>query len=98
MTNSAGVVHDGLVLRLSFPASGDIFAVGPEMAVKLAEQLGLDSKQAERTGQVVAELTRQVNPSGTSDVAFEFHKTGTELTIQARHGSQTSEARVPLGA
>jgi hypothetical protein len=97
MTNSTGVVHDGLVLRLSFPASGDIFVVGPEMAVKLAEQLGLDAGQAERTGQVVTELTRQVDPAGTSDVAFEFHKTGAELKIQARRGSQTSEARVPLG-
>jgi hypothetical protein len=98
MTNSAGAVHDGLVLRLSFPASGDIFLVGPEMAVKLAEQLGLDAAQAERTGQVVTELTRQVDPSGASDVAFEFHKTGAELKIQARQGTQTSEARVSLGA
>lgn len=98
MTNSTGAVHDGLVLRLSIPASGDIFVVGPEMAVKLAEQLGLDAGQAERAGRVVTELTQQVNPSGASDVAFEFHKAGDELKIQATHGSETSEARVSLGA
>jgi hypothetical protein len=98
MTNSAGAVHDGLVLRLSFPASGEIFVVGPEMAVKLAEQLGLDAAQAERAGQTVAELTRKVDPSGASDVAFEFHKAGAELRIQARQGTQASEARVSLGA
>jgi hypothetical protein len=97
MTNTTGVVHDGLVLRLSLPASGDMYVVGPEMAVKLAQQLGLDTVQAERAGQVVTELTRQVDPSGASDVAVEFHKAGAELKITARHGTQTSEARVPLG-
>ena len=98
MTNTAGAVHDGLVLRLSFPASGDIFVVGPEMAVKLAEQLGLDAAQAERAGQVVTELTGKVDPAGASNVVVEFHKAGAELKIQARQGAQTSEARVSLGA
>ena len=97
MTNTTGAVHDGLVLRLSLPASGDMYVVGPEMAVKLAQQLGLDTVQAARAGQVVTELTRQVDPSGASDVAVEFHKAGAELKITARHGTQTSEARVPLG-
>ena len=89
-------MHDGLVLRLSIPASGDIFVVGPEMAVKLAEQLGLDGERASRVGQAVTELTRDVDASGGSEIAFEFRKAGAELTIQVRHGSQTSEARVPL--
>jgi hypothetical protein len=97
MTNSTGVVQDGLVLRLSIPASGDIAVVGPEMAVKLARQLGLDTVEAGRMGDAVRDLAQKVDPSGASDVAFEFHKAGTELKIQARHGSQTSEARVSLG-
>ena len=98
MTNSAGAVRNGLVLRLSIPASGDIAAVGLELAVKLAEQLGLGAPQAARVGDAVAALARQVDPSGAADLSFEFHKVNGELKIEARQGSRASETRVPLGA
>ena len=96
MTNSAGAVQNGLVLRLSLPATGDMAAVGPELATKLAQQLGVTGADAARVGAVVTELSRTVDPSGTADVEFEFYKVGDELRIAARHDSRTAERRIPL--
>lgn len=97
MTKSAGAVQNGLVLRLSMPASGDMSAVGPEMAVKLAEQLGLAAPDAARLADTIADLARQVGADAT-EVSLEFTKTDAELRIEARQGSRASEARVPLSA
>ena len=37
MTNSAGAVQNGLVLRLSVPTSGEMSNLGPELATRLAD-------------------------------------------------------------
>jgi hypothetical protein len=97
MTNSGGAVQNGLVLRLSVPASGEMTVVGPEMAVKLAEQVGLERANCGKVGTALAELIRRLDPGGQGDVAFEFHKSDTELTIQARQDDRSAEIRVPLG-
>lgn len=97
MTKSAGAVQNGLVLRLSMPASGDLSAVGPEMAVKLAEQLGLAAPHAARLADTITDLARTVGADAT-EVSFEFTKADAELRIEARQGSRASEARVPLNA
>lgn len=98
MNEPAGAVQNGLVLRLSVPASGDMAVVGPEMAVKLAEQLGIAPSHAGGVGDTLSRLAREVGDSTGADVSFEFHKSGAELKIEARQGSRTSEARVPLSA
>ena len=98
MMNPEGVVQNGFVLRMSVPASGDMAAVGPEMAVKLAEQLGIPPAAAAKVGAAISELARTVCPSGRDDVAFEFHKSDTELTIAARHDGRETATRVPLTA
>lgn len=98
MTETAGAVQNGLVLRMSVPAAGEIGALGPELAVKLAEQLGVSGPQAERVGETIAELTRDLDPAGEADVAFEFHKDGTNLRVEARQGDNTRAATIPLGA
>ena len=95
---SAGGVQNGFVLRLSVPASGDLAAVGQEMAVKLAEQLGIAPPHASRVGDAIRELAGRVDPSGDHDVSFEFQKLEAELTIEARQGDRTAETRVPLSA
>ena len=41
MTETAGAVQNGFVLRMSVPASGELGALGPELGAKLAEQLGV---------------------------------------------------------
>ena len=96
MTNSEGVVKNGFVLRMSLPASGDLTGIGAEMAVKLAEQLG--AAGAARVGAAITDLARTVCPEGGNDVSFEFHKSDTELTIEARQDGRSSETRIPLTA
>ncbi len=96
MTNSAGAVQNGLVLRLSVPATGEMSAVGPELATRLAQQLGVTSGEAAAVGAAVGELSRRVDPAGNASVDFEFHKAGTELKIVAQHDGRTAETRLPL--
>ena len=96
MTNSEGVVKNGFVLRMSVPASGEMTGVGAEMAVKLAEQLGAASSSD--VAAAISELARTVSPAGGDEVSFEFRKSDTELTIEARQDSRSSETRIPLTA
>ena len=91
-------MKNGFVLRLSLPASGDMAAVGPEMAVKLAEQLGIGTSGAATVGSAITDLARQVCPGGSEDVSFEFHKSDTELKIEARQNGRSSHTRIPLTA
>jgi hypothetical protein len=96
MTNSAGAVQNGLVLRLSVPASGDLAGLGPELATRLAEQLGVPDAKAGEVGTAISDLTKSVAPSGTNDVQFEFHKIDLQLKIVASHDGRRAEARIPL--
>lgn len=96
MTNSAGAVQNGLVLRLSVPASGDMAGLGPELATRLAEYLGVRATDLKGLGDVIRDLSGSVDPSGASDVEFEFHKLATELKIVARQDTRVAETRVPL--
>lgn len=89
-------MKNGFVLRMSVPASGDMTGVGAEMAVKLAEQLGAASSAG--VAAAITELARTVSPGGGEDVSFEFRKSDTELTIEARQDSRSSETRIPLTA
>jgi hypothetical protein len=95
MTTPADAVQNGLVLRVSLPVSGEISAVASEMAVKLAEQLGVEKARAAAAGEAVSRLVHQVG-AGSGDVAVEFHKLENELRIEARQESRVSHARVPL--
>jgi hypothetical protein len=96
MTNSAGAVQNGLVLRLSLPASGEMANLGPELGVKLAEQLGLPAARAARIGGAITELSKALDSSGTADIEFEFHKLATEMKITARQEGRSAESRVSL--
>ena len=91
-------MKNGFVLRISVPASGEMTDVGVEMAVKLAEQLGAGGAAAASVGPAITDLARTVSPGGGDDVSFEFHKTDTELTIEARQDGRSSETRIPLTA
>jgi hypothetical protein len=98
MTETAGAVQNGLVLRMSVPAAGELGELGPELGVKLAEQLGVTGPAAAKVGDAITELTRTLDPSGTKDVSFEFHKQGVELRIDAREGDATRTTTVALSA
>jgi hypothetical protein len=98
MTNSAGAVQNGLVLRLSVPTSGEMSNLGPELATRLAEQLGVKPAHAGRVVAAITELSEQVNSSSATDMEFEFHKHDAQLKIVARCEERSAEARLPLSA
>lgn len=91
-------MKNGFVLRMSVPASGDMTGIGAEMAVKLAEQLGAAGPDAAGVATAITDLARTVSAEGGHDVSFEFHKSDTELTIEARQNGRSSETRIPLTA
>jgi hypothetical protein len=96
MNYSAGAVQNGLVLRLSVPASGEMAGLGPELATRLAVQIGITPAHAAKAGDAIGELSRTLAPSAGADIEFEFHKLGAELKITARHEDRVAESHVPL--
>jgi hypothetical protein len=97
MTNSAGVVQNGLVLRMSVPVSGEMASLGPELASRLAEQLGLPAGAAGSVGQAITDLSAEVGQS-EADVEFEFLKREAMLEIVARSDGSTATRQVALHA
>jgi hypothetical protein len=98
MSQSAGAVRNGLVLRFFVPASGELRAVATDVAVKIAEQLGAKAQGRGAVAGTLDDLARRVDASGDDEVAFEFYKLDRELKIEARSNGRASEARIPLPA
>lgn len=98
MSQSAGAVRNGLVLRFSLPASGELRAIASDLAAKVAEQLGVRAQGEGGLAAAIEDLAGRVGPSADDDLAFEFHKVDRELKIEARSAGRASEARIPLPA
>ena len=96
MTETAGAVQNGFVLRMSVPASGELGALGLDLGAKLAEQLGLAAARAATVGEAMAGLAAGLDSA--HDIAFAFHKDGLVLRIEARQGETVRTATVPLKA
>ena len=97
MSQSAGAVRNGLVLRFSVPSTGELRGVATALAVKVAEQLGVKAQEG-GVADAMETLARSVHAAGNHDVAFEFYKIDRELKIEARSDGRVSEARIPLPA
>jgi len=97
MSNSAGAVRNGLVLRLSVPAAGDLRGIAGEIAAKLADQLGVKAVNGGLPA-ALDDLARRVDPGAADDIAFEFRKVDQELKIEARCHGRASQAHVPLAS
>ena len=95
MTNSAGAVQNGLVLRMSVPASGEMASLGPALATRLAEQLGLPGGATRDMTQAITDLSAEVGRR-EADVEFEFLKRDATLEIVARGGASTASRQVAL--
>jgi hypothetical protein len=95
MTNSAGVVQNGLVLRMSVPVSGEMASLGPELASRLAEQLGLPAGAAGDVGKAITDLSAEVGQP-EADVEFEFLKREATLEIVARSDGSSATRQVAL--
>ena len=95
MSQSADAVRNGLVLRFSVPVSGELRAVATELAVKVAQQLGVKTQKDGDVARAIDDLVQRVE-ADQADIAFEFHKLDRELKIEARSNGRASEARIPL--
>ena len=91
-------MQNGLVLRLSVPTSGEMSNLGPELATRLAEQLGVKPAHAARVAAAITELSEQVNARAATDVEFEFHKHDAELKVVVRCQERIADTRIPLSA
>ena len=98
MSQSADAVRNGLVLRFSLPASGELRAIANELAAKVADQLGVTAHGEGSLAAALEDLVGRVQPSAEGDLNVEFHKLGRELKIEARCNGRASEARIPLPA
>ena len=98
MTNSAGAVQNGLVLRMSVPVSGALAHLSAELAIRTGEQLGVSAPHAEKIAGAIADLATRVGVNGTDNIEFELHKLESSLKIVARHDGRSAETRIPLNA
>lgn len=98
MTESAGAVENGFVLRMSVPAAGELGGLAPVLGAKLAEQLGVTQAHAVRVSDAIAELGRLVASAAAGEISYAFHQDGAALRIEARQGDATRTTTVPLGA
>ena len=98
MSQSADAVRNGLVLRFSLPATGELRAIANELAAKVAQQLGVTAQGDGGLAAALEDLAGRVEPAADGDLAFEFHKLDRELKIEARSDGRASEARIPLPA
>ena len=98
MSQSAGAVRNGLVLRLSLPASGELRAITTDLAAKMADQLGACAHGEGSVAAAIEDLVARIQPAAEAQLALEFHKVDRELKIEARCDGRASEARIPLPA
>jgi hypothetical protein len=86
-----------MVLRLSVPTADGFRAVAHDVATKVAEYVGCAPGDTARATTVLESLTADVVPAGgDGDITFEFHQVGEELRIEARSGTRSSNASLPL--
>jgi hypothetical protein len=90
-----------MVLRVSVPAGSSFVAVAAEIAVKVAEYVGVSAADAKAAGPMIESLAKQVGAhnehgAGHGDVTFEFQDADGELRIEARCAGRSSVARRPL--
>jgi hypothetical protein len=98
MANPSGSAQE-VLLRLSVPAAGDLRAIAPELAVKVAEQLGGGALEAARAAEAVERVALDVAaPDGDGQIEFIFRRAAGALLIEARSGGRTAEIQHALPA
>ena len=87
-----------MVLRLSVPAADGFRAVAHDLAAKVAEYVGCAPDDTAKATAVIESLASAVAPGADKpgDITFEFHQVGEELRIDAKCGSRSSNASLPL--
>ena len=67
MSQSADVVRNGLVLRFSVPSAGELRAIATDLAVKVAEQLGVKTQEEVTVARAIDDLARRVAASNAAE-------------------------------
>jgi hypothetical protein len=99
MPQSPARAPDGLVLRLSVPAGGDLRTVAADIATRVAEYLGNRAPDRASVAAALDGVAAQVAPaSSDAEMTFEFREVHGTLLIEAHCGSRSSEVRCPLPA
>ena len=99
MSQTPDRAPDGMVLRLSVPAGGDLRVVAVDIAKRVAEYLreGVPDIQGLRVA--VEGVASKVAPAASdAEITFDFREINGELQIEAHCGSRSSEVRCPLPA
>jgi hypothetical protein len=81
---------------MSVPAEGELRAIVPGVAAKIAEFLGQRLDAAAVTA-AIDSVARRVTPRGPDDeIEFVFRQSDGDLLIEAHSGGKSSEVRCPL--
>jgi hypothetical protein len=99
MPQSSDRAPDGLVLRLSVPAAGDLRAVATDVASRVAAYLGDRAPQGAAVAAALDAVAARVGPAASdAEITFDFRAMNGQLLIEAHCGSRSSEVRCPLPA
>jgi hypothetical protein len=99
MSQSPDRAPDGLVLRLSVPAGGELRVVAIDVATRVAEYLRDRAPDAASLGAAVEGVASRVAPvASDAEITFDFREVNGQLLIEAHCGSRSSEVRCPLPA
>ena len=86
-----------MLLRLSVPASSGFRSFAPDLAIKVAEYLGVKPPDAKSAAATIESLLAEIDPlDEKAEITFEFHRRHGELRIEAQCAGRSSEARHPL--
>jgi len=90
---------DGMLLRLSVPAGGDLKVVAVDVAKRVAEFLREGAPDTVGLRVAVEGVASKVAPAASDgEITFDFREVNGELQIEAHCGSRSSEVRCPLPA
>ena len=90
---------DGMLVRLSVPARGELRVLATDIAKRVAEYLreGVPDLQGLRVA--IEGVASKVAPTATdAEIVFEFREVNSELQIEAHCDSRSSKVRCPLPA
>lgn len=97
MPNPPAGAQTDVLLRLSLPLAGELRAIAPELAAKVAEFCGASTLDA---AAVAASLNRAVagvsGAGGAGQIDLVFRRAGSDLVIEASAGGRVSEVRHAL--
>lgn len=81
---------------MTVPAEGDLRAIVPGVAAKIAEFLGQNGDEAALAA-AIDSVAGSVAPSGPdASIEFVFRQVDGDLLIEAHSGGKSSEVRCPL--